>query len=172
MWDLSVPWWELVLRATAVFAFLILLLRVTGKRQIGQLSPMDLVLLLVLSNAVQNAMNAGDNSLTGGLISATVLVTLNWLLNFVTFRSKKLADLVEGRAQLLIHNGVVYEDVLVAAKITRHELNAALRGGGYLSVEDVHTAVLETNGSISFTPRIAKKQEAEGGTSASTSPPV
>lgn len=68
MWDLSVPWWELVLRATAVFAFLILLLRVTGKRQIGQLSPMDLVLLLVLSNAVQNAMNAGDNSLTGGLI--------------------------------------------------------------------------------------------------------
>ena len=73
MWDLSVPWWELVLRATAVFAFLILLLRVTGKRQIGQLSPMDLVLLLVLSNAVQNAMNAGDNSLTGGLISATVL---------------------------------------------------------------------------------------------------
>ena len=103
MWDLSVPWWELVLRATAVFAFLILLLRVTGKRQIGQLSPMDLVLLLVLSNAVQNAMNAGDNSLTGGLISATVLVTLNWLLNFVTFRSKKLADLVDTVAHLELY---------------------------------------------------------------------
>ena len=101
-----------------------------------------------------------------------MLVTLNWLLNFVTFRSKKLADLVEGRAQLLIHNGVVYEDVLVAAKITRHELNAALRGGGYLSVEDVHTAVLETNGSIRFTQRIVKKQETEGGTSTSTLPPV
>ena len=76
MWDLSVPWWELVLRVTVVYAFLILLLRVTGKRQIGQLSPMDLVLLLVLSNAVQNAMNAGDNSLVGGLISAVVLVLL------------------------------------------------------------------------------------------------
>ena len=172
MLTLSVPWWEFVVRALVVYAFLLVFLRVTGRRQVGQYAPFDLVLLLILSNAVQNSMNAGDNSLTGGLISATVLVTLNWLLNFVTFRSKKLADLVEGRSQLLIHNGVVYEDVLVAAKITRHELNAALRGGGYLSVEDVHTAVLETNGSISFTPRIAKKQEAEGRTSASTSSPV
>lgn len=158
MFELSVPWWELVLRAAAVFVFLIVLLRVTGKRQIGQLSPMDLVLLLVLSNAVQNAMNAGDNSLIGGLISAVVLVVLNWLLNFVTYRSKRLASLVEGRAQLLIHNGVVYDEVLEAAQITRHELNAALRGGGYLSADDVHTAVLENNGTISFTPRIGKAQ--------------
>ncbi len=170
MFELSVPWWELVLRATVVYAFLILLLRVTGKRQIGQLSPMDLVLLLVLSNAVQNAMNAGDNSLVGGLISAVVLVLLNWLLNFATFRNKRLASLVEGRAQLLIHNGVVYEEVLEAVQITRHELNAALRGGGYLSVEDVHTAVLETNGTISFTPRIGGGQgDGNGGTSRSAS---
>lgn len=140
MFELSVPWWELVLRSALVFSFLILLLRLTGKRQIGQLSPMDLVLLLVLSNAVQNSMNAGDESLIGGLISATVLVVLNWLLNTVMFKSKKLANLVEGRAQLLIHNGVVYEDVLVSARITRHELNAALRGSGYLSVEEVHAS--------------------------------
>ena len=66
MWHLSVPWWELVLRGVVVYAFLILLLRVTGKRQVGQLAPFDLVLLLVLANAVQNSMNAGDNSLLGG----------------------------------------------------------------------------------------------------------
>lgn len=159
MFDLSVPWWEMVLRAVVVYGFVIFLLRISGKRQVGELSLLDLVLLLVLSNAVQNAMNAGDNSLVGGLLSAAVLVGLNWLLNFITYRSKRAADLVEGRAQLLIHNGVVYEDALAAAKITRHELKAALRGGGYLSVEEIHTAILEINGTISLTPRVGRKDE-------------
>lgn len=160
MADLSVPWWELVLRAIAVYGFVILLLRISGKRQVGQLSLLDLVLLLVLSNAVQNAMNAGDNSLLGGLLSAAVLVGLNWLLNFIMYRNKRFADLVEGRAQLLVHNGEVYEEALAAAQITRHELNAALRAGGYLSVEDVHAAILEVNGNISVTPRVGRETPA------------
>ncbi|HEX7606471.1 MAG TPA: DUF421 domain-containing protein, partial [Usitatibacter sp.] len=71
MFNMTVPWWELVIRSVLVYAFLIALLRVTGKRQVGQLAPFDLVLLLVLSNAVQNSMNGGGNSLTGGLVSAT-----------------------------------------------------------------------------------------------------
>ena len=72
MWQLEIPWWSLVLRAFIIYAFLLVLLRLTGKRQVGQLSPFDLVLLLVLSNAVQNAMNGGDNSVTAGIILASV----------------------------------------------------------------------------------------------------
>src|SRR2546425_1370766 len=96
MWHSILPWWEFILRSTIVYVFLLVLLRVTGKRQVGQLAPFDLVLLLVLSNAVQNAMNAGDNSLIGGLIAATTLVALNSLIGLATFRSKAIEALVEG----------------------------------------------------------------------------
>src|SRR5213593_659619 len=109
MWNIAVPVWELIVRSVVVYAFLILLLRLTGKRQVGQLAPFDLVLLLVLSNAVQNSMNAGDNSLIGGLISATTLVGLNFLIGYVTNRSKRIEALVEGRPEILVHNGKLYE---------------------------------------------------------------
>src|SRR5450631_2709367 len=99
MFNMTVPWWELVLRSVLVYAFLIALLRVTGKRQVGQLAPFDLVLLLVLSNAVQNSMNGGDNSVVGGLLSAIGLVAVNWLVSYSTHRYKGLARLVEGRPQ-------------------------------------------------------------------------
>jgi uncharacterized membrane protein YcaP (DUF421 family) len=153
MWNMSVPWWELILRGVIVYAFLLLLLRVTGKRQVGQLAPFDLVLLLVLSNAVQNSMNAGDNSLVGGLISATTLIGLNFLIGFASYRSKKLEALIEGRPQVLIHDGQLYEDVLAKAQLTHHELNAALRQSGCACVSDVHSAILENNGSISVVQR-------------------
>src|SRR6476646_4592426 len=104
MWNLAVPVWELVLRSAIVYVFLLVLLRVTGKRQVGQLAPFDLVLLLVLSNAVQNSMNAGDNSLLGGLISAATLVGVNYVVAIGTYRSKKLEAIIEGRPEVLIHN--------------------------------------------------------------------
>lgn len=154
------PWWELVLRGVVVYAFLIVLLRLTGKRQVGQLAPFDLVLLLVLSNAVQNSMNGGDNSLVGGLLSATTLIVVNWLVGLATFRSRRLEAMIEGRPQMLVHNGVLFEDVLARAQLTRHELNAALRQGGCACVEEVHTAILENNGSISVTPRRNHQSEA------------
>ena len=149
MWSIAVPVWELVVRAIVVYAFLILLLRITGKRQVGQLAPFDLVLLLVLSNAVQNSMNGGDNSLVGGLVSALTLVLLNSAVSLITYRSKRLGSLIEGRPQVLIHNGKLYEQALHESKLTRHELDAALRRSGCVDVEDVHYAVLENNGAIS-----------------------
>src|SRR3954464_1933126 len=97
MWKLALPWWELVLRSSVVYGFLMVLLRLTGKRQVGQLAPFDLVLLLVLSNAVQNSMNGGDNSIPGGMILAATLVALNWLIGWMTFHSKPLERLIEGR---------------------------------------------------------------------------
>lgn len=155
MWNLAVPWWEFIVRAVVVYVFLILLLRLTGKRQVGQLAPFDLVLLLVLSNAVQNAMNAGDNSLVGGLLSATTLVGLNYAVGLATYRSKRLEGVVEGRPQVVIHNGHVFEDVMARAQLTHHELNAALRQAGCAGAADVQTAVLENNGAISVVARKA-----------------
>src|SRR3954469_17964283 len=105
LWIPTIHWWELILRSVLVYVFLVIILRITGKRQVGQLAPFDLVLLLVLSNAVQNSMNGGDNSVTGGIILATTLVALNWLVGFVTFRSKTLEALIEGRPIILVHDG-------------------------------------------------------------------
>ena len=148
MFDMSVPWWELVARGLVVYVFLIALLRLTGKRQIGQLSPFDLVLLLILSNAVQNSMNAGDNSLVGGLISATTLVAVNYLVGLITFKSKKLEAIIEGRPQVLIHQGKLYSEVMSEAKLTRQELDSTLRQSGYFEIKDVKLAILENNGSV------------------------
>lgn len=153
MWTLSVPWWELVARGIIIYFFLLVLLRVTGKRQVGQLSPFDLVLLLVLSNAVQNAMNAGDNSVTGGLIVAATLVGLNYFVGLATYKSKKLESLVEGRPEILIHNGKLYADVMEREQLTHHELNAALRAAGCACVEEVHLAMIENNGEITVQPK-------------------
>jgi uncharacterized membrane protein YcaP (DUF421 family) len=153
MWSLSIPWWEFILRGVVVYVFLIVLLRLTGKRQVGQLSPFDLVLLLVLSNAVQNSMNGGDNSLIGGLVSATTLVAVNYLVGFLTFKSKRMEALVEGRPLVLIHNGKLFEDVMARAQLTHHELDAALRQAGCDCVAQVHCAILENNGSITVTSR-------------------
>jgi uncharacterized membrane protein YcaP (DUF421 family) len=156
MFNIAVPIWELVVRAAVVYLFLLVLLRLTGKRQIGQLAPFDLVLLLVLSNAVQNSMNAGDNSLVGGLISAAALVSLNYGVGYLTFKSKKLEALIEGRPQLIIHNGEVFEDVMKRAMLTHHELNAALRRTGCTCPEEVQAAILESNGSISVVMRASR----------------
>jgi len=153
MWNLAIPIWELVLRSGVVYGFLLVLLRLTGKRQIGQLAPFDLVLLLVLSNAVQNSMNGGDNSLVGGLVSAATLVALNYGIGYATFRSKRLEALIEGRPQVVIHNGRVFDDVMRGAKLTHHELSAALRRAGCSCPEEVQVAILENNGSISVVMR-------------------
>jgi len=149
MFNLSVNVWELIARALATYAFMIVLLRITGKRQVGQLAPFDLVLLLILSNAVQNSINGGDNSLIGGFISAISLVAANYTLSYITYRSKGIAALVEGRPQVLIHNGRLYADVMRKEKVTEHELDAALRTAGASCIEHVHFAVLENNGQIS-----------------------
>ncbi len=148
MFDISVPWWELIVRGVVVYAFLILLLRLTGKRQIGQLLPFDLVLLLILSNAVQNSMSAGDNSLIGGLILAATLVAVNYLVGLITFKSKKMEAMIEGRPQVIIHEGKLFDDVMDEAKLTRDELYSSLRQSGYFEIKDIKLAILENNGTI------------------------
>jgi uncharacterized membrane protein YcaP (DUF421 family) len=159
MFSMAVPWWELVVRGIIVYVFLLALLRMTGKRQIGQLAPFDLVLLLVLANAVQNSMNAGDNSLIGGLLTAATLIGLNYLVGMLTQRYKTVEAIVEGRPEVIIHNGTLYEDVMLKAQLTHHELNSALRRAGCSSVDEVHSAILENNGAISVVAKKDRKTE-------------
>lgn len=148
MWKLAQPWWEFVLRGLLVYGFLLVLLRLTGKRQVGQLATFDLVLLLVLSNAVQNSMNAGDNTVAAGYILVATLLTANGLLSWLTSRSKRAETLLEGRPQILVHNGTLDEAILASERITRHELMAAVRQAGLTDLADVRVAILETNGRI------------------------
>lgn len=149
MLNIAIPIWELILRAATVYIFLLVLLRVTGKRQVGQLSPFDFVLLLILSNAVQNSMNGGDNSLLGGLISAVTLVLLNYGVGALTMRSRKIETLLEGVPEILIHNGKISNAGLKKAQLTPAELEASLRRQGCQSVSEVKIAILEVNGAIS-----------------------
>jgi uncharacterized membrane protein YcaP (DUF421 family) len=153
MWNPSLPWWEFVLRGAIVYVFLLVILRVTGKRQTGQLAPFDLVLLLVLSNAVQNSMNGGDNSVLGGVISATTLIALHYGVAFMTFKSRKLEAWIEGTPRVLIHNGILNEQVMRRELLTHHELAAALRAAGCADVQHVHSATLENNGQITVSLR-------------------
>ena len=117
------------------------------------MAPFDLVLLLVLSNAVQNSMNGGDNSITGGLISAATLVGLNWFAAWITYRSKRLEGLIEGHPVILVHNGRVNHEAMRKVQMTTHELEASLRAEGYAGLEEVRFAVLENNGHVTVMPR-------------------
>jgi uncharacterized membrane protein YcaP (DUF421 family) len=157
MWKMAQPWWEFVLRALVVYGFLLITLRLTGKRQVGQLAPFDLVLLLVLSNAVQNSMNAGDNTVAAGFILVLTLLAVNGFMGWITWRSKRAEILVEGRPQILVHNGVPDEALLAAERITRHELMAAVRQAGLSDMADVRVAILETNGRINVIAKAAEK---------------
>jgi len=98
-------------------------------------------------------MNGGDNTVTGGVISAVTLISLNYLLGYITFRSKKLGRFIEGRPQVIIHNGRVYRDIMERERLTQDELDAAVRQAGCASIDEVHFAILENNGQISVRAR-------------------
>jgi uncharacterized membrane protein YcaP (DUF421 family) len=165
MWAISLPhWWEFVVRAVVVYLFLLVLLRLTGKRQVGQLAPFDLVLLLVLSNAVQNSMNGGDNSITGGMILAATLVGINSGVGWLTFHSKAIEGLVEGRPVILVHDGKIDHLALQQVQMTTHELESSLRAAGCAGPGEVRFAVLENTGRVSVIP-----MEHDGGNSSKSS---
>jgi len=154
MWSISLPhWWEFVARAAIVYLFLLISLRLTGRRQVGQLAPFDLVLLMLLSNAVQNAMNGGDNTVTGGILLAGTLVLLNWCVGWLTVRSQSVELLIEGRPVFLVRDGHVDYKALKQMQMTLHELEIALRSAGIPGPEEARVAILENNGHITVLPR-------------------
>jgi uncharacterized membrane protein YcaP (DUF421 family) len=148
----TAPWHTLLdvaLRTSIVYLALLAGLRLTGTRQLGQMGTFDLVLLLIISNAVQNAMVGPDTSLAGGLVAAGVLIGWHRVIDWWRLRSRGFAKVLAGEGIMLIHNGEILLEHMVRAGITRDELVQALREHGVASPHDVMLAVLEPDGAIS-----------------------
>ncbi|MGO8718495.1 MAG: DUF421 domain-containing protein [Acidobacteriaceae bacterium] len=148
MFHLQVPLVEKILRPIIVYFFLIFLLRIFGKRELAQLNPFDLVVLLSLSNVVQNALIGNDNSVTGGIVGALSLLTINWLVVRFLYSSPKADGLVEGTEQVLVLDGVVDHAALRHEILTENELLAVIHRQGFEGFESVKKCVLEPNGSF------------------------
>jgi uncharacterized membrane protein YcaP (DUF421 family) len=141
---------EKILRPIAVYFFLIIGLRLAGKRELAQLNPFDFIVLMTLSNTVQNAIIGNDNSISGGIIGATTLLAVNYWVVRIVRRNRKLQRVVEGRADILVRNGHIQKDHCDRELISKAELVAAAHKQGISSLHDVDYAVLEPTGTISF----------------------
>ncbi|MDX6514503.1 MAG: hypothetical protein QOH73_169 [Gaiellaceae bacterium] len=150
---MGVPPGEKALRTVAVYLALLLLLRVGGKRQLAQMNTFDLIVLLLLSNVVQNAVIGNDNSLVGGLLGAAVLVAANYLIVRATFLHALVTRILQGSPTTLVHNGQVDDRALRHELITRAELDAVLRRQGVDGLGAVEEVVIEPEGSISATQK-------------------
>lgn len=153
LFHLSAPWWHFVLRACVIYVLVMVLVRVSGKRAVGQFTPFDLVLLILIGNAVQNGINGGDNSLTGAVIMATTLIALNYLVACQTSRNRMVERWVEGEPVVLARDGKVFRQVLRRELVSHDDFAEALRMNNIDDVGDVRLALLETNGRISVIPR-------------------
>ena len=160
MFVLGLPVLEKILRPVLVYFFLVVGLRLAGKRELAQLNPFDLVVLLTLSNTVQNAIIGEDNTVTGGILGATALLAVNYLVVRFLYRHQRLEQVVEGKADVLIENGKIKKSRLRKELITLTELEAAAHRQGFASLEDVERAVLEPGGTISFIGKKPAPEEA------------
>jgi len=141
---------EIAGRTTAVYLLVLLGIRLTGKREVGQMTPFDLTLLLLLSNSVQNAMTGPDNTLMGGAAAAVVLLILNYLFAEVSGLNRRFRSVLEGSPTLLIHNGELITAHCAKEHISVDEVHRALREHGVSTIEEVSLAVLEVDGAISI----------------------
>ena len=161
---LGLPIAEKILRPIIVYVFLIVGLRLAGKRELAQLNPFDLIVLLTLSNTVQNAIIGEDNSVTGGIIGASTLLLVNYLVVRYLYSHERLEQVVEGSPDVLMEHGTIKMDRLKKELITRAELEAAAHKQGFASLDEVDHAVLDPGGSISFsgktpTPELQRHEE-------------
>jgi uncharacterized membrane protein YcaP (DUF421 family) len=150
MFVLAVPLAEKILRPIFVYAFLVISLRLSGKRELVQLNPFDLVVLLTLSNTVQNAIIGDDNTVSGGIIGATSLLIVNYLVVRFLYNHNKLDQIVEGHADVLIENGEVSFERLKKELISHAQLEAAARKQGFESLQEVQRCILEPGGTLTF----------------------
>jgi uncharacterized membrane protein YcaP (DUF421 family) len=149
--DISIV--EKVIRSVAVYVFLLVVFRLAGKRQLAQINTMDLIVLLTISNTVQNAIIGPDTSLLGGLIGAAALVGANALLVHFLYKKPELSKLIEGTPTILMENGQLIEAHLKSEEVTQQELLETAQQQGYASLDELETITLETSGNLSFIPR-------------------
>ena len=148
MFHMPLPITEKILRPVIVYLFLVVFLRIFGKRELAQLNPFDLVVLLSLSNTVQNAMIGDDNSVSGGLIGAFALLAINWVLAWLLFRSPKVTATLEGSPTTLIRDGVVDEPALNSQTLTHEDLITVLNRNGFNDPAEIQHCILEPNGTF------------------------
>jgi len=151
LWKTAFPYWQFAARAAIVYIFILVLIRIGGKREVGQMGAGEFVAILLISNAVQNSMNGGDNSVTGGLIMATVIVLLSTLVAYLTYKSKAFERVIQGTPTLLVHKGQVLQDHLRRELLNESELRTILRHQGIHELNEVEEAVLESDGYVSVT---------------------
>ncbi len=164
MFQLPLPILEKLLRPVIVYLVLVVLLRLFGKRELAQLNPFDLVVLLSLSNTVQNAIIGDDNSVTGGVIGAFGLLAINWMVVRLIYRSPGLTHLMEGQSTVLIRDGQIDRKALERESLTREELLSVIHRQGFEDFDQVYRCELEPNGTFyveAFEPSIADKRHAE-----------
>jgi uncharacterized membrane protein YcaP (DUF421 family) len=149
MFDMDLPWWEFMVRGAVIYCFLLLMVRITGKRTIGQFTPFDLLVVMLLSEGVSNSLSGGDNSLPGGMIVATTLIALNVFFAVATSRSRKIADLVDGRPVLLGRDGKIFDDVVKSCRVAEGDVEQALREAD-CPVHKMKCAFLEPDGKITI----------------------
>ena len=155
LFELAMPWWEFVLRAVVVYVILLALIRMSGKRTMGQFTPFDMLLIVLLGTAVQNSLIGEDVSLLGGLLLAAVLIASNWCVAWLTARSRRAERIVEGAPVVIARHGKLFERVLRRELISSDDFDEALRMHNLQDVSEVELALLETNGSIS----VVKKRD-------------
>jgi uncharacterized membrane protein YcaP (DUF421 family) len=164
MFHLTLPVLEKMVRPVVVYIFLVVALRIFGKRELAQLNPFDLVVLLSLSNTVQNAIIGDDNSVTGGLLGAFTLLFVNYLVVRFLFKHRRLDQLIEGKPTRLITHGQLQENEMAKELLTKSELRTVAHRQGFASLADVEEAVLEPGGTFVLqgkTPPVAEKHHAE-----------
>jgi uncharacterized membrane protein YcaP (DUF421 family) len=149
-WLPEVPVLEKIIRSLVVYIFLLIMFRLLGKRQVGQMTPFDLIVLLILSNVLQNAMIGPDNSVLGGLIGAGTVLAANWGISRIAIKNPRFERAIEGVPTVLIHNGKFVEMNMRKETISQEDLMSNLRTQGCFSLGEVETAVLEPSGKISL----------------------
>jgi len=159
MFTLSLPVAEKVLRPIVVYVFLVVLLRVFGKRELAQLNPFDLVVLLSLSNTVQNAIIGDDNSVSGGLVGAFTLLLINYLVIRFLFKHRRLDQVIEGKPTTLVQNGKALKESLAKELITTAELQTVLRRQGFDGLHEVESCVLEPGGTFVIKRRVPSDEQ-------------
>ena len=153
---LSAPWWHFVLRGVAMYLLVTVLMRLSGKRAVGQFTPFDMILLILIGNTVQNGINGGDNSITGACVMACTLCALNWAVAWLSSRSLRFRWLVEGRPTLLAEDGQVFRQVLRRQLVSDADFEVAMRLAGCAHVGDIRRAILQPNGHIMIETRDGK----------------
>ncbi len=150
LFTVPIPLLEKIIRPILVYAFLVILLRVFGKRELAQLNPFDLVVLLSLSNTVQNAIIGDDNSVSGGMIGAVTLLVTNYLVVRFLFRHRRLDQLMEGKPATLIKDGHICKSEMARELLTTAELQSVIRRQGFEGIHDIQTCILEPGGAFSL----------------------